>query len=79
MTKETEVVERLDRIIDLIEIMSSDESKSIKKELKDLHDWRITMTAEKSTKTNMMQLVRWVGPWIVALAFVLFEHKFKVL
>ncbi len=74
--KETEVVTRLDRIIELIETMGSEQLKKMREEVTELHDWRITTTAIKNTKTNLLSVLRWGGPWVVAFLFVLFEHKF---
>lgn len=75
----TEVVERLDRIIELLDNMHNNELKSVKEEIAALHDWRIKSNAEKSTRSHALQLIRWTGPWLIAFAFVLFEHKFKLL
>lgn len=79
MTKEMEVITRLDRVIELLETMSGDEAKAIKGELKELHDWRLTCTAKKNSNNRMIDMVRFFGPWLFALLFVLFEHKFKIL
>ncbi len=75
--KEREVLERLDRIIELLEIMTNDESKSIKEELKKLHDWQTMSQAIEGSKSKVLQLFSWFGPWIIAIAYVLFEHKMR--
>ncbi len=77
--KKTEVIERLDRIIELLGNMNNDEFKSVHKEILALHDWRIAYNAEKSTRSGLLQIVRWTGPWLIAFIFVLFEHRFKML
>lgn len=78
MTK-TEVVDRLDRIIELLEHMNDDEVKVLHKEISVLHDWRIECNSEKSTRSHLLQIIRWTGPWLIAFIFVLFEHRFKIL
>ena len=71
----TEELKRLDRIIELLEIMTNDESKAIKNELKQLHDWKTTSEAVVKSKSTIVEMLRWFGPWLVAIVYVLFEHK----
>ena len=75
MTKEIEIIHRLDRLIELIENMTTTESQSIKKELKELNEWRIETNAKNKTKNGLLEMIRWFGPWGLAFLYVLFNHK----
>lgn len=77
--KETEVITRLDRIIELLQNMHNDEIKLLRHEMKELHDWKVTSMSVATTKSNFLQLFRWLAPWVIAFIFILFEHKFKIL
>lgn len=74
-----EVLERLDRIIDLLDHMNNSEIKSIRNEVSELHDWKISCQTERSSRSHLIQMFRWIGPWLLAFLFILFEHKMKIL
>ncbi len=69
------IADKLDTIIELLKNMEDDNTQNIKQELEKLHDWKIKCETTQSTRFNFVQLLRWTGPWILALFFVLFEKR----
>lgn len=70
-----EVLKRLDCIIELLEKMTDNETKAIKKELAELHDWKVSFQSIKNSKSDFLQLLWRFGPWLFALGAIIIEFK----
>jgi len=69
------IIDKLERIITLLENIENTSTQNIKQELERLHDWKIKCETTQSTRFRLLQILRWTGPWILALFFVIFEKR----
>lgn len=70
-----ELIELLRTVVSNQERQMSEDSKLIKKKLDEIHDWKIKVETEQSTRNGIGQWVMKYWPGILALALGAFELK----